>query len=77
MGIEMLSWMANHERYRETADAVKEAFSDSPNIEDMITELDEIIKSLEGSDSLEERVQRSVAGNLRTQRHPSHSRGLV
>ena len=65
MGLGMLSWMAKHERYQGAAKAVKEMFGDSPNIEDVITGLDEVIKSGEGSDKIEERAQRTVAANLR------------
>jgi hypothetical protein len=65
MGTEMVSWMSKHERYRETADCVKEMFGHSPNIEDVITQLDETIKSNEAAESMEKRVQRSVAASLR------------
>ena len=61
----MLSWMSKHERYHDTADSIRETFGDSPNIEDVITELDSVIKSLEGLEKLEDRVQRSTAANLR------------
>src|ERR1017187_8854827 len=39
--------------YRYTADFIREAFGDSPNVEDVITERDSHIKSLEGSEKLE------------------------
>lgn len=65
MGAEMLLWMSNQERYQDTANSIKEAFGDSPNIEDVITELDSTIQSLEGPEKLEDRVQRSTAANLR------------
>ena len=64
MGLGMLSWMAKHERYQRAAEAITEMFGDSPNIEELITELDEVIKSGKGSDNMEERAQR-VAANLR------------
>ena len=61
----MLSWMSQREEYRYTADFIKEEFGDHPNIEDVITELDAYIKSLEGSEGLEDRLRRSKAAQQR------------
>lgn len=65
MGAEMISWMSSREQYRYTADFIREEFGDSPNIEDVITELDSRIKSLEGFEDLEHRLQRSNAAHQR------------
>jgi hypothetical protein len=65
MGTEMLSWMSKRDEYRYTADFVKEEFGDSPNIEDVITELDAYVKSLKGSEELEDRLRRSRAAHQR------------
>jgi hypothetical protein len=65
MGTEMLSWMSKRQGYQYTADWLREAFGDSPNLEDIITELDSHIKSLEGSDKLEDRLQRTLAAEQR------------
>jgi hypothetical protein len=65
MGGDMLSWMSMREEYRYTAEFIKEAFGGSPNIEDVITELDSHIKSLEHSDRLEDRLQRTHVANQR------------
>jgi hypothetical protein len=65
MGTDMLSWMSKREEYRYTADFIEEAFGASPNIEDVITELDGYIKSLEGSEKLEDRLQRAHAADQR------------
>jgi hypothetical protein len=66
MGSEILSWMLSHERYQDTADSIREIFGASPNIEDMVTELDRIIKSLEGAEELEYRLKRSIAAQIRS-----------
>jgi hypothetical protein len=65
MGAEMLSWMSKREEYQHTAECIKGKFGDSPNIEDVITKLDAYIKSLEGSEELEDRLQRSNAAHQR------------
>jgi hypothetical protein len=65
MGAEMMSWMSKREAYRYTADFIKEEFGNSPNIEDVITTLDARIKSFEGSEELEDRLQRSNAAHQR------------
>jgi hypothetical protein len=65
MGTEILSWMSSHERYQDTVDSIREIFGESPNIEDMVTELDKIITSLEGAKELEDRLKRSFAAQIR------------
>lgn len=65
MGAEILSWMSNKERYLHTADFMMQRFGDSPNIEDVVTELDAGIKLLEASETFEDRLERSVLANLR------------
>ena len=42
----MLSWMSNRDEFRYTAEFIKEAFGESPNIEDVITAIDDRVKSL-------------------------------
>jgi hypothetical protein len=66
MGAEMLAWMSTRDRYRETAEAIKETFGDSPNIEDVITDLDDIITSLEGAKELADRERRTIAAHQRS-----------
>ena len=61
----MLSWMSKREEYRYTVDFIKEEFGGAPNIEDVITKLDAHIKSLEGSEELEDRLRRSNAAHQR------------
>lgn len=63
MGAEMLSWMGNREIFRGTADFIRETFGNSPNIEDVVTDLEALVKSLEGSEKVEDRLQRTDAGN--------------
>lgn len=65
MGAEIISWMSRREEYRYTAEFIREGFGDSPNIEELITRLDARIKSLEGSEELENRLQRSNAARQR------------
>jgi hypothetical protein len=65
MGAEMLSWMSSREEYLYTADFMKEEFGDSPNIEDVITELDALTNSLRNSERLEDRLKRSKAAHQR------------
>lgn len=66
MGAEMLAWMSTRDRYRETAEAIKETFGDSPNIENVITDLDDIITSLEGAKELADRERRTIAAHQRS-----------
>lgn len=66
MGAEMLAWMSTRDRYRETSQAIKETFGDSPNIEDVITDLDDIITSLEGAKELADRERRTIAAHQRS-----------
>src|ERR1035441_9610370 len=66
MGAEMVAWMSTRDRYRETAAAIKETFGDSPNIEDVITDLDDIITSLEGAKELADRERRTIAAHQRS-----------
>ena len=65
MGVELFSWMSKHEEYRYAADFIKEEFGGAPNIEDVITNLDAYIKSLEVSEELEDRLRRSNAAHQR------------
>ena len=65
MGAEMLSWMSTHEDYCHTADFIREEFGHSPNIEDVITELDACDKSLQSSVRLEDRLKRSNVARQR------------
>ena len=65
MGAEMIAWMSKREEYRYTAEFIKEKFCSSPNIENVITRLDAYIKSLRGSEELEDRLQRSNAARQR------------
>jgi hypothetical protein len=66
MGAEMLAWMSTRDRYRDTAESIKETFGDSPNIEDVITALDDMITSLEGAKELADRERRTVAAHQRS-----------
>jgi hypothetical protein len=65
MGAELTAWMSKREEYRYTAEFIKEKFGNSLNIEDVITSLDAYIKSLRGSEELEDRLQRSNAAHQR------------
>lgn len=67
MGTEMLSWMSVRERYKDTADSIRETFGDSPNIEDVVTELEGVVKSLEHSSETDDRVRRSIASSILVQ----------
>lgn len=64
MGVEMLSWMSAHERYKDTADSIREMFGDSPNVEDLVTVLEGLVNSLEHSSQTDDRVQRSIASSI-------------
>lgn len=66
MGAEMIAWMSTRDRYRDTAEAIKETFGGAPNIEDVITALDDIITSLEGAKELEDRERRTLAAHQRS-----------
>jgi hypothetical protein len=68
MGTELLQWMLAYPtgRYRGSAELLIETFGDSPNIEDVITQLVAAIETLD-SDAQEDRVLRSLLGNARGQ----------
>jgi hypothetical protein len=66
MGEEMLAWMSTRDRYRDTAEAIEETFGAAPNIEDVITALDNIIASLEDANGLEDRERRTIAAHQRS-----------
>jgi hypothetical protein len=61
MGAEMLTWMSVRERYKDTAGSIRETFGDSPNIEDVVTELEGMVIALEHSSETEDRICRSIA----------------
>jgi len=63
----MLAWMSTRDRYRGTADSIRETFGDSPNIEDVITALDGIITSLESAKELADRERRTIAVHQRSE----------
>jgi hypothetical protein len=65
MGVEILAWMSSHERYRDTAESIREMFGDAPNIEDVISKLEDVIILLEGSDKFDDRVRRTTAAHQR------------
>jgi hypothetical protein len=65
MGTEMLAWMSRRDEYRHAADFIRETFGDSPNIEDVITDLDALVKSLEGSAKFDDRLLRNNAAQQR------------
>ena len=67
MGAEMLTWMSARERYKDTADSIRETFGDSPNIEDVVTELEGVVKTLEHSSETEDRIRRSIASSILVQ----------
>ncbi len=64
MGAEMLSWMSARERYKGTADSIRELFGDSPNIEDVVTECEGLVKSLEHSSETEDRKRRTIGSSI-------------
>jgi hypothetical protein len=57
MGIEMLSWMEKRNDFRYTADFIRAEFGDSPDIENVITELDAHGKSLEAAKRFEDKAE--------------------
>jgi hypothetical protein len=59
MGIEMLSWMEKRDDFRYTTEFIREEFGDSPDIENVITELDAVTKSLQDATGLEDRRRRT------------------
>jgi hypothetical protein len=67
MGTEMLTWMSAQERYNDTADSIRDTFGDSPNIEDVVTELEGLVSSLEHSSETEDRMRRSLASSILVQ----------
>jgi hypothetical protein len=67
MGTEMLTWMSAQERYNDTADSIRDTFGDSPNIEDVVTELEGLVTSLEHSSETEDRVRRSLSSSILVQ----------
>src|ERR1022692_2606916 len=67
MGAEMLTWMLVRERYKDTADSITEMFGDSPNIEDVVTALEGVVKTLEHSLETEARIRRSIASSVLVQ----------
>lgn len=71
MGIEMLAWMSKREDdFKFTAEFIREEFGVSPNIEDLITELDAHVESLKNAVKLEDRLKHipysTELGRLRT-----------
>src|SRR4051812_11801751 len=54
-------------RFQGSVELVVEGFGTEPNIEEVITEIESMIDSLENSDVLEDRLQRSLLGNTRGQ----------
>jgi hypothetical protein len=60
MGSEMLSWMEKRDDFRYTAEFIRDEFGDSPDIENVITELDAHIKCLENVTELEDRRRRTT-----------------
>ncbi len=63
----MLTWMSLREQYKDTADSIREMFGDSPNIEDVVTELEGVVKTLEHSSETEDRIRRSIASSILVQ----------
>src|SRR5882672_1127575 len=62
MGEELLQFMLNYpiDRYRDSANVLIESFGKSPNIEDMITVLEERIETLRDAENLNDKATRSV-----------------
>ena len=69
MGGGLLEFMLNYEtgRYRGSADFLIESFGKTPNIEEMVTVLEERIGALKDSPDLNDRAQRSVLGHAHGQ----------
>ena len=69
MGKQWLDWMAAYPdgRFQGSVDLVVESFGREPNIEDVITEIESMIDSLESSDVLKDRLQRDLLGSTRGQ----------
>jgi hypothetical protein len=63
MGQELLAWMSGQDQFSATAGWLKEEFGSSPNVEDVITELDHRVESLESSKKLEEMAYRHQCGD--------------
>lgn len=55
--------MSSRAEYRYTADFIRETCSNCSHIEDVITDLETLVKSLEGSEKLEDRLQRTNAAH--------------
>lgn len=68
MGKELLDWMLDFPegRYRSSAEMLIDRFGKSPNIEDLITDLEVAIKSLD-TEKTEDRIRRSLLANSRGQ----------
>jgi hypothetical protein len=62
MGEGLLEFMLNYpiDRYRDSANVLIESFGKSPNIEDMITVLEERIETLRDAENLNDKATRSV-----------------
>jgi|SRR5579859_770511 len=67
MGKGLLDFMLNYpiDRYRDSAQLLIEAFGQSPNIEDVISELESKVRSLNNAESPDERSLRSLFGHAR------------
>jgi hypothetical protein len=69
MGKQWLEWMAAYPdgRFQGSVDLLVECFGKEPDIEEMITAIESLIDSLETSEILEDRLQRTLLGNTRGQ----------
>lgn len=67
MGKRWLEWMVRYPDglYLALAAQLIEEFGESPNIEDVVTKIESSIHSLEGSDVLQERLERMRLGTMR------------
>lgn len=69
MGKQWLDWMAAYPdgRFQGSVDLLRECFGNEPNVEEVITAIESLIDSLENSEVLEDRLQRTLLGNTRGQ----------
>jgi hypothetical protein len=67
MGTALLEFMLNSENawIRTSAEFLVDTFGVTPNIEDLITEIQSQVEKLKGADALEDRAQRTRLGNSR------------
>jgi hypothetical protein len=64
MGAEMLLWMSRNERFVHTREFIRSTFGEAPNVEDVITELEQRVESLANSEEPTDSVERTRLGNV-------------